>query len=244
MDKSSRTITYILLAICVALPFLIALFAKLIADVSANRHGHGIDGVGAALLTGIFIKIFAIIGYIAYAALWIYSIVRVFRLDMPKWIILLPLIPLALDAILKMVYSAKVDKAREAYTPEVYIEEVMQKKERYKRVTSDGDTAIYAYGYIIYDVVYDLWPQKYKYNMDQKQRKAIVDQAIPVLMKDLESETLCYSKMWTPDGKKDGKNYKTTMEQWTYDSATDTLIVKFSHKDEPDIFVNKWLDAE
>ena len=60
MENSGKIITYILIAVCVALPFLIALFSRLIANASADRNGHGIDGIGAALLTGIFIKIFQI----------------------------------------------------------------------------------------------------------------------------------------------------------------------------------------
>ncbi|MBR6308921.1 MAG: hypothetical protein IKR39_09980 [Lachnospiraceae bacterium] len=244
MDKTSKLITYLLLAICVALPFLIALLSRLIAKASADRNGHGIDGVGAALLTATFIRIMQIIGYVAYLALWIYSIVRIFKLGMPKWFIIIPLIPIALAAILNMAHSAQIRKAREAYTAETYIQEVLAKKEKYTFTTADGDTAIYAYGYIITDVVSDLWSQKYRYNMDWQERKAIADQAIPMLMKDLESETLCYTKMWAPDGKKDGKQYKTTMEYWNYEPATDTLTVKFSHKAEPDVFVNKWADAE
>ncbi|MCR4677532.1 MAG: hypothetical protein K5679_02125 [Lachnospiraceae bacterium] len=244
MDKSSKLITYILLAVCVALPFLIGLLARLIADASADRNGHGIDGIGAALMTGVFIKIMAIAGYVAYLVLWVYSTVRVFRLSMPKWVIVLPLIPIVLYVVLNKVQAAKVDKAREAYTAETYIEEVLPKKESYQHVTSDGAIAIYAYDYIITEVVSDLWPQKYRYNMDWQARKAIADAAIPELMKNLESEPLCYTKMWTPDGKPDGKYYKTTMEYWTYDPATDTLTVKFSHKAEADVFVNRWADKE
>ncbi len=72
----------------------------------------------------------------------------------------------------------------------------------------------------------------------------IADQAIPALMKDLESEALCYKKAWAPDGTPDGKYYNTNMEYWTYEPDTDTLTVKFSHKNEPDVFKNKWVDAE
>lgn len=244
MDKSGKSITYILLAICVALPFLIGLLARLIADASADRNGHGIDGVGAALLTGIFIKIMAIAGYVAYFVLWVYSIVRVFRLDMPKWVIVLPFIPIVLYVVLSKAQTAKVDKAREAYTAETYISEVLSKKEQYQHVTYDSKLAIYVYGYIRADVVNDLRPQKYKYNMDWQARKAIADVAIPALMKDLESEPLCYTKMWTPDGKRDGKYYMTTMEYWKYDPATDKLTVKFSHKAAADVFVNRWADKE
>ena len=63
-------------------------------------------------------------------------------------------------------------------------------------------------------------------------------------MKDLESEPLCYTQMWTPDGKRDGKYYHTTIDYWSYDPATDTLTVKFSHKAEADVLVNKWVDRE
>ncbi len=244
MEKSSKYITYILIAVCVALPFLIALLSRIIANVSADKNGHGIDGVGAAMLTGAFIKIFQIVGYIAYLALWIYSIVRVFKLGMPKWVIVLPLIPIVLALILNIANSAKINKAKKAFTAESYISEVLERKKKYTQVTADGDEAVYVYGYVLTEVVSDLWMQKLKYNMDRQERKAIVDPAIPELMKDLESETLCYEKMWAPDGTKDGKFYKTTMEYWNYDPDKDTLTIKLSHKDEPDVFVNKWPDAE
>ena len=244
MDKTGKLITYILLAICVAIPFLLSLLSELIANVSADKNGHGIDGIGAALVTGAFIKIFNIIGYIIYLALWAYSIFRVFKLGMPKWVIILPLIPIAVAVILRTVNTARINKARKAYTPEVYIREVLEKKNRYTFETSDGDTAVYAFSYINSEVVNDLWIQKYQYNMDWQERKAIADEAIPTLMKDLESETLCYTKMWAEDGTKDGKYYKTSIEYWSYDPDKDTLTVKFRHRDEPDVFENKWVDAE
>ncbi len=229
MEKSSRLITYILLATCVALPFLISLLSRFIADASADRNGHGIDGVGAALATGMFIRILQISGYAAYLALGVYSIVRVFKLGMPKWVIVLPIIPIAVAIILNMVHTIKINKAREAFTAEVYIGEVLEKKKNYTVTTSDGDTAICAYSYVISDVVNDLWLQKYKYNMDWQERKAIADQAIPALMKDLESEALCYKKNWAQDGTPDGKYYKTAIEYWTYEPDEDTLTIKFSH---------------
>lgn len=241
MEKSSRLITYILLATCVALPFLIALISRLIADASADKNGRGIDGIGAALATGLFIRIFQILGYVAYLALWAYSIVRVFKMGMPKWVIIIPAIPIAAALILNMVRTIRINKVREAYTPEAYIREVTEKKSNYTFATAEGNTAIYVYGYIRSEVVNDLWLQKYKYNMDMPARKAIADQAIPALMKDLESEALCYKR--AQDGTTDGNYYKTTMKYWTYEPATDTLTVKFSHKGEPDIFENKWADA-
>lgn len=241
MEKASRLITYILLTVCVALPFLIALISRLIADASADKNGHGIDGIGAALATGMFIRIFQILGYVAYLALWVFSIVRIFKLGMPKWVIVLPIIPIAVAIILNMVHTIKINNAREAFTAEVYIGEVLEKKKNYTFTTLDGDTAISAYSYIISEVVNDLWLQKYKYNMDMPARKAIADQAIPELMKDLESEALCYKR--AQDGKTDGNYYKTAMEYWTYEPDTDTLTVKFSHKGEPDVFENKWADA-
>ena len=244
MEKSSRLITYILLATCVALPFLISLLSRFIADASADRNGRGIDGVGAALATELFVRILQISGYAAYLALWVYSIVRVFKLGMPKWVIIIPVIPIAVAVIMNMVHTIKINKAREAFTAEVYIGEVLEKKKNYTVTTSDGDTAICAYSYVISDVVNDLWLQKYKYNMDWQERKAIADQAIPALMKDLESEALCYKKTWAPDGTPDGKYYKTAMEYWTYEPDTDALTVKFSHKNESDVFKNKWVDAE
>ena len=244
MEKTSKLITYLLLAICVAIPFLIAILSRVIADASADRNGHGIDGVGAALATGMFIRVLQILGYVAYLGLWVYSIVRVFKLGMPKWVIVIPIIPIAVAVIMNMVHTIRINKAREAYTPEVYIKEVLEKKKNYKYTTSDGESAIYVYGYVLSDVVSDLWVQKYRYNMDWRERKAIADQAIPALMKDLESETLCYKRMWAPDKTPDGNYYKTTMEYWTYEPATDTLTVKFSHKNEPDVFENKWVDAE
>lgn len=243
MEKSSKLITYLLLATCVAIPFLLSLLSRLIADASADKNGHGIDGIGAALATGMFIRIFQILGYVAYLALWVYSIVRVFRLDMPKWVIIIPVIPIAVAVIMNMVHTIKINKAREAFTAEVYIGEVLEKKKNYTVTMSDGDTAICAYSYVISEVVNDLWLQKYQYNMDWQERKAIADQAIPALMKDLETETLCYKKTWTQDGAPDGKYYKTAMEYWTYEPDTDTLTVKFSHKEEPDIFENEWADA-
>lgn len=243
MEKSSKLITYLLLATCVAIPFLLSLLSRLIADASADKNGHGIDGIGAALATGMFIRILQILGYAAYPALWVYSIVRVFKLGMPKWVIIIPVIPIAAALLLNTVRTIKINKAREAYTPEVYIREVLEKKKNYTFTTLDGDTAISAYSYVISEVVNDLWLQKYQYNMDMPARKAIADQAIPALMKDLETEALCYKKTWTQDGAPDGKYYKTATEYWTYEPDTDTLTVKFSHKEEPDIFENKWADA-
>ena len=105
MEKSSRLITYILLAACVALPFLISLISRVIADASADKNGHGIDGIGAALATGMFIRILQIAGYAAYLALWVYSIVRVFRLGMPKWVIIIPVLPIAVAIILNTVHT-------------------------------------------------------------------------------------------------------------------------------------------
>lgn len=243
MEKSSKLITYLLLATCVAIPFLLSLLSRLIADASADKNGHGIDGIGATLATGMFIKVLQILGYAAYLALWVYSIVRIFKLGMPKWVIIIPVIPIAAALLLNTVRTIKINKAREAYTPEVYIREVLEKKKNYTFTTLDGDTAISAYSYVISDVVNDLWIQKYQYNMDWQERKAIADQAIPALMKDLESEVLCYKKAWAQDGMPDGKYYKTAMEYWTYEPDTDTLTVKFSHKEEPDIFENEWEDA-
>lgn len=243
MEKSSRLITYIFLAACVALPFLISLISRVIADASADKNGHGIDGIGAALATGMFIRILQIAGYAAYLALWVYSIVRVFRLGMPKWVIIIPVLPIAVAIILNTVHTIKINKARAAFTAEVYIGEVLQKKKNYTFTTSDGDTAICAYSYVISDVVNDLWLQKYQYNMDWQERKVIADQAIPALMKDLESETLCYKKTRKSDGTPDDNYYKTTMEYWKYEPDTDTLTVKFSHKNAPDVFENKWVDA-
>lgn len=244
MEKTGKYITYLLIAICVALPFLIALLSNYIANVSADKNGHGIDGVGAALLTGMFIRIFQAVGFIAYVGLWIYSIVRVFRLDMPKWVTILPIIPIVLIVILNITHSVKVRQAREAFTAEKYIGEVIEKKKKYLRETVDADTAVNASEYVSFEVVSDLWLQKLELNMGWQERKAIADPAIPALMKDLESETLCYEKLWASDGTKDGKFYKTEMEYWTYDPDTDTLTVKFSHRAEPNVYVNKWADAK
>ncbi|MCR5721851.1 MAG: hypothetical protein K6G72_05875 [Lachnospiraceae bacterium] len=243
MEKTSKIITYIFLAACVAIPFLISLISRVIADASADKNGHGIDGIGAALATGMFIKVLQIVGYAACLALWIYSIVRVFKSGMPKWVIIIPAIPIAAALLLNMVRTIKINKAGEAYTPEVYIREVTEKKSNYTFTTAEGDTAIYVYGYLRSEVVDDLWLQKYKYNMDMPARKAIADQAIPALMKDLESEALCYKKARAQDGTTDGNYFKTTMEYWNYEPDTDTLTVKFSHKNESDVFENKWADA-
>ena len=86
MERTSKIITYLLLAACVAIPFMISLISRVIADASADKNGHGIDGTGAALATGMFIKVLQIAGYVACLALWIYSIVRVFKSGMPKWV--------------------------------------------------------------------------------------------------------------------------------------------------------------
>lgn len=244
MEETSILITYLLLTACVALPFLLSILSRLIANASADKNGHGIDGIGAALATGMFIRILQILGYAAYIGLWGYSIVRVFKYGLPKWVVVIPIIPIVVDVVLNMYQTKKINKARAAYTPEVYIREVLEKKKNYTFTTSDGDSAIYAYGYVLSEVVNDLWLQKYRYNMDRPARKAIADRAIPALMKDLESETLCYKKAWTPNGTPDGKYYKTIMEYWTYEPVTDALTVKYSHKDKPDVFENKWADAE
>ena len=242
MDNSSILTTYILVAICVALPFLVEFLTLFMVVASGKRNGRGIDAIGAALFTVMLVRVMQIAGLVAYLVLWIYSAVRVFKLGMPKLLILLPIIPIAADVILSKRRKALADKAREPITAEAYIAEVLSKKAQYEHVTYDSKLAIYVYGYIRAEVVSDLWPQKYKYNMDWQARKAIADVAIPALMKNLESDTLCYTKMWTPDGKRDGKYYHTTMEYWKYDPAKDILMVKFSHKDKPDVFENKWAD--
>ena len=112
MEKSSKLITYLLLATCVAIPFLLSLLSRLIADASADKNGHGIDGIGAALATGMFIKVLQILGYAAYPALWVYSIVRVFKLGMPKWVIIIPVIPIVAALLLNTVRTIKINKAR------------------------------------------------------------------------------------------------------------------------------------
>ncbi len=69
-------------------------------------------------------KIFQIVGYVACLGLWIYSIVRVFKLGMPKWVIVLPLIPIVLAFILNFVDTVKYNRAKKEYTAETYITEI------------------------------------------------------------------------------------------------------------------------
>ncbi len=111
MDNKSKIITYLLITICIALPFLIVFLSRHIVKVSLERSGRGIDGIGAALLTVAVVRILQISGYVTYLALWAYSTFRIFKLDMPKWVIAIPVVPVAVTAVMYMVHSKKIKQA-------------------------------------------------------------------------------------------------------------------------------------
>ena len=129
---------------------------------------------------------------------------------------------------------------REEYTVEIYIDEVKEKKEDHRRMTTDGTVAIDAFDYILWDIAEDNYWLHTRLQFTKDERKTLVDEAIPQLMEDLLTEELCYYIRYNDAGEVIDQCLATTIEYWEHKPNENTLIVKFSHQSEPDEFDIKY----
>ena len=225
----SKPVLYIFIIVATVLLPVVYKLGMAYIDASLDQHGHGIDGVGAAIFAVLVFKI------MAFAAIGIY-IIMVAKIvqgclhykEVPNILIVIPFIPILLQMAYNGYTTYQSNRVQASYTVEDYVVEVKQNLPRYMH-NVDGKQAIYAYDYISSCVAEDSYWLTYRLRFDQGKRKAIIDEAIPVLMKDREKKDLCACKFY------DGKDhyFYTEMEYWEYRDDLDLLTVKFTHEDEP-----------
>lgn len=236
LQPLSKNVLYIFIIIAIVILPLAGRLGVKFMDASADRNGHGIDGIGAAILSAGIVKIamYVAIGIYLFLVVKIIQSVLYYE-DVPGILIAVPFIPIAVLIARKSYYTFRLNKERASYTVEDYVAEVKQGKSRCIR-SIDGTNAIYAFEYIISCVARDSYWLSTRLKFDKARRKAILDEAIPLLMRDLEQEDLCACKFY------DGADhfFPTEIEHWEYKADSDLLVVKFTHNDEPDEFDIKY----
>lgn len=233
----SKNMTYVFLAIDTLLLPLVYYCGVRFMENSADANGHGIDGIGAALAAAFVFQIMMIIGFIIYfiIAVKVVKSIQYYK-EIPNVLSVVPFIPIVLSIIISIAtnyYNAiELKKAQETYTIDDYVAEVEAKKSQYSH-KMNGERCIEAFDYIIYDVAEDNYWLHTRLQFDKTKRKALVDEAIPILMEDLEKEKLCRSK-------KD-VYYEEEIEYWEYKQDQNILTVKFKTFDEPYDFEIKYI---
>ena len=102
---------WIIMAVCTLLPAAMQLLIHLMSEGSANRNGRGIDGVGAALLTGMVSVVLiygTLIGYLVLLVVWIVKVIKAGGVN--PLFVAIPFLPLVV--IVTIIIRNKLDKAQ------------------------------------------------------------------------------------------------------------------------------------
>lgn len=228
----SKMTLYILLFIATIILPTVYHFGVAFMDISEDRNGHGIDGIGAALVAALIFKAMMHVAFGMYIIIVIKIIKSIlYYKEVPNILIIIPFLPIIMTIALNSYKAFKFNEVQTSYTVDDYIAEVEEKKSQYSRWV-DGEKAIKASEYIRFKIAEDSYWLSTRLCFNKNKRKAIIDEAIPILMQDLESENLCYCKYYDCRY----HYYPTSIEYWEYQKESDTLIVKFAHEDKTDEF--------
>ncbi len=233
---------YIQLAIATILLPIVYYLGIAFMDNIVDVNGHGIDGIGAALAAALIFNIVIRISIVIYAIMVLKIIISILHYkEISNALIIVPFMPIIITLLFSIYnnsrYESQLNKERAAYTVESYVSEVKERKKQDIH-NVDGQMSVYAYTYISTFVASDNYWLSTRLQLKQSERKAIIDEAIPILMKDLESENLCYCKHFDSAD----HYYPTTIEYWEYHPESDTLVVKFANKEDPKEFKIEYFD--
>lgn len=179
-----------------------------------------------ALIVGLICK------FMIYVVLCTYGIIVIkviqgilYYEDVANSLIVVPLLPITVVGAICWYKKYKIKKLQRSYTISDYVAEVKELKERYSHEVN-GEKAIEPGAYIAVAVAMGADWLIARLHFNSSQRKNIVVEAIPLLMKDLESDKLCYCRYY------DGSSHYlcTTIDYWEYLAESKTIVVKFSHE--------------
>ena len=184
------------------------------------------DGWRWALIVGLICK------FMIYVVLGAYGIIVIkviqgilYYEDVANFLIVVPLLPITVVGAICWYKKYKIKKLQRSYTVSDYVAEVKELKARYSHEIN-GEKAIEPGAYIAVAVATGANWLIARLHFDSSQIKNIVVEAIPLLMKDLESDKLCYCRYY------DGSSHYlyTTIDYWEYLAESETIVVKFSHE--------------
>ena len=195
---------------------------------SSDRNGHGIDGVGAAIISSLIFNIMIFASFGAYIIILIKVIQSILHYkDISNYLMIIPLLPIICVVAFYCYNSYTLKKEQATFSADDYAAMIEEYKFRHSH-EENGEKVLDAYEYLSSEVASDSYLLIARFHFDESKRKSIVDEAIPILMKDLEGDKLCYHKYY------DGTDHylPTSIEHWEYTAETGSLVVKFVHEDE------------
>lgn len=232
------TTLYIFLFVATIILPVTYFLSNLFLNASLDKNGHGIDGVGAAIFAAIIFKFMIYISYVIYVIFMIKIIQSVlFYKEVPNFLMAIPLLPIIIAVILNLYFDYELKNKQKTYSIDEYVTEVKGFKAQ-NTYDVDGTNAVYAQSYISSFVANDNYWLSTRLMYNKAKRKELIDKSIPILMKDIENDNICYCKFY------DGKDhyFKTSIEKWEYKKEKDVLIIKFEHLDKPCVYEIKYFD--
>lgn len=179
-----------------------------------------------ALIVGLICKFMIYVVLCAYGIIVIKVIQGIlYYEDVANFLIVVPLLPITVVGAICWYKKYKIKKLQRSYTVSDYVAEVKELKARYSHEVN-GEKAIEPVAYISIAVAMGADWLIARLHFNSSQRKNIVVEAIPLLMKDLESDKLCYCRYY--DGS--SQYLCTTIDYWEYLAESETIVVKFSHE--------------